>query len=314
MRSWSRTKLQFCGVGEPEQQICYQPLAIEMPTQRHRLFSSGVRLGPNFLGSSGHTVSMASQSEFEQLLDEANKVPTVGWDFSWFVGRASEERPTWAYSRSLTRRIQSSLAMLELQTGGGERLAEMLSEVKRRPTTIVVTESWSPNAALAKLNLAAFGVSVLELDDKADLPLPDNAFDLVCARHPTTTLWNEIARVLQSGGTFFSQQIGSGTNSELADFMMGPQPISGSQSSQRAATLAGQAGLEVTDLREESLPVVFFDVGAVVYFLRKVIWTVPDFTVEKYRERLFALHEHIQFHGSFQSHARRFLIEARKPN
>jgi len=241
-------------------------------------------------------------------------VPTTGWDFSWFEGRATEERPSWAYSRSLTRRIENLHAIVELQTGGGERLAEILSEVKRRPDTIVATESWSPNAALARVNLAAYNVSVLEQDDKAVLPLADNAFDLVCARHPTTTLWEEISRVLQPGGTFFSQQIGSGTNRELADFLMGPQPISESQSAQRAATLASQAGLEVTDLREESLPVVYFDVGAVVYFLRKVIWTVPGFTTEKYRDRLLALYEHIQHYGSFQSHARRFLIEARKPN
>jgi hypothetical protein len=32
----------------------------------------------------------------------------------------------------------------------------------------------------------------------------------------------------------------------------------------------------------------FFHVGALVYFLRKVIWFVPDFTVEKYRDRLKA--------------------------
>jgi SAM-dependent methyltransferase len=203
--------------------------------------------------------------------------------------------------------------MLELQTGGGERLAETLFSVKCRPSTIVATESWEPNAALARLNLAAFNVSILEQGDKAVLPLPDSGFDLVCARHPTTTPWDEIARVLQYGGTFFSQQIGSGTNRELTEFMMGPQPISESQNAQRAVALAGLAGLEVTDLREESLPVVFFDIGAVVYFLRKVIWTVPDFTVERYRERLEDLHEHIQHYGSFQSHAKRFLIEARKP-
>lgn len=240
-------------------------------------------------------------------------MPTTGWDFSWFEGRATEERPSWAYSLSLARRIENLHAILELQTGGGERFAEILSEVKLRPNTIVATESWGPNAALARANLAVYNVSVLEQDDKTVLPLADNAFDLVCARHPTTTLWEEIARVLQPGGTFFSQQIGSGTNRELTDFMMGPQPISESRSTQRAVTLAGRAGLDVTDVREAELPVVFFDVGAVVYFLRKVIWTVPDFTVEKYRDRLLALYEHIQHYGSFQSHARRFLIEARKP-
>ena len=49
--------------------------------------------------------------------------------------------------------------------------------------------------------------------------------------------------------------------------------------------------------------------GAVVYFLRKVIWTVPDFDVDRYRDRLRALHDRIQSDGAFVSTAPRFLIE-----
>jgi hypothetical protein len=50
----------------------------------------------------------------------------------------------------------------------------------------------------------------------------------------------------------------------------------------------------------------------VVYFLRKVLWTVPGFTVARYLEPLARMHEHIQARGSFTSHAQRFLIEASK--
>ena len=57
----------------------------------------------------------------------------------------------------------------------------------------------------------------------------------------------------------------------------------------------------------------FYDVGAVVYFLRKVLWTVPGFTVAAYRDRLAALHKQIQRDGLFAAHAQRFLIEAVKP-
>jgi hypothetical protein len=56
----------------------------------------------------------------------------------------------------------------------------------------------------------------------------------------------------------------------------------------------------------------FHDVGAMVYYLRKVIWMVPDFSVEKYRDRLRELHEQIRAEGPFVSTVRRFLIEARK--
>ena len=71
-------------------------------------------------------------------------------------------------------------------------------------------------------------------------------------------------------------------------------------------------GLEVRKAQEESLTVEFFDVGAVVYFLRKVVWTVPDFSTDKYRERLKLMHDHIELNGSFVSHSRRYLIEAKK--
>jgi hypothetical protein len=51
----------------------------------------------------------------------------------------------------------------------------------------------------------------------------------------------------------------------------------------------------------------------VVYFLRKVIWMVPGFTVERYLGSLRELHDRIQRAGPFVAHTTRFLIEARKP-
>ncbi|MCG5436090.1 hypothetical protein [Micromonospora foliorum] len=50
-----------------------------------------------------------------------------------------------------------------------------------------------------------------------------------------------------------------------------------------------------------------------VNFLRKVIWTVPDFTVDRYRARLADLHDHIRRHGPFVAHAQRILVRAHKP-
>jgi hypothetical protein len=58
--------------------------------------------------------------------------------------------------------------------------------------------------------------------------------------------------------------------------------------------------------------VEFFDVAAVVHFLRKVLWTVPGFTVAAYREPLRRVHEQIQADGAFVCHSQRLLIEARR--
>ena len=66
-------------------------------------------------------------------------------------------------------------------------------------------------------------------------------------------------------------------------------------------------------MRCERLRAEFFDVGAVVFFLRKVIWTVPGFTVDAYRDRLRELHDQLRRDGVFVAHSTRTLIEARKP-
>jgi SAM-dependent methyltransferase len=257
---------------------------------------------------------MRSSKTFEELVAEAESVPVEGWDFSWFDGRATEQRPSWGYARLLVQRVGQEPSVLDLQTGGGEVFARVLEQVERRPGRLAATESWPPNVAIATTNLAPFGVSVVQVADDAALPFPDEAFDLVVSRHPVITIWPEIARVLAQGGSYLSQQVGAGSNRELIDFMMGPQTPGNARRPNRAVSEAEAAGLVVVDLRQESLRVVFNDVGAVVYFLRKVLWTVPDFTVEKYRHRLLALHERINQDGAFVAHSERFLIEAKKPD
>ena len=59
---------------------------------------------------------------FEELVAEGAAVPTEGWDFSWFEGRATEARPSWGYAKSLGRRLAGAGSALDIQTGGGEVL------------------------------------------------------------------------------------------------------------------------------------------------------------------------------------------------
>ncbi len=250
---------------------------------------------------------------FEDLVAEGASAPVEGWDFSWFEGRATEERPSWAYSRLLVERVGHASAALDVQTGGGEVYAEVLNQVERLPARLAATESWLPNLEIAARNLERFGARVVEAADEGPLPFDNESFDLVVSRHPVVTVWEEVTRVLAPGGSYLSQQVGAGSNRELIDFMMGPQSPSGARSPKRAVREAESAGLDVVDLREESLRAVFYDIGAVVHFLRKVLWTVPDFSFEKYGDRLFALHERIAREGAFVTHVERFLIDAEKP-
>jgi SAM-dependent methyltransferase len=246
---------------------------------------------------------------FEELVAEGATVPVEGWDFSWFEGRATEERPPWGYAGLLRDHMARADAALDVETGGGEVLATLA----RPPALLVATEGWWPNAQAARSRLRPLGAHIVAAADAPTLPFSDDSFDLVVSRHPVVVLWDEIARVLRPGGTYLSQQIGPGTNRELIDFMMGPRPVNQSRSAASARARAESHGLEVVDLRECALRVEFFDVGAVVYFLRKVLWTVPGFTPGAYAGALRRLHEQIEREGCFVSTAQRLLVEARAP-
>ena len=241
-------------------------------------------------------------NDFDALLDEAAAVPLDGWDFSWFAGRATEQRPSWGYADLVAERLTGATRALDVQTGGGEVFAYAMNKA-RAAGTMVATEAWMPRVARERVP------HVVATDG---LPFRDGAFDLVVSRHPVNTDWAGTARIVRPDGLFLTQQIGAGSNRELSEAMMGPLPPPDRQHPEQLRTAAEGAGFEITRLQAERLRLEFHDIAAVAHFLRKVVWTVPGFTIAKYRDRLRAVHEEITVKGMFVSHATRVLIEARR--
>lgn len=254
-----------------------------------------------------------SHPTLDELIAEGNSAPVDGWDFSWFDGRATEERPPWGYHRLIADRMRSAGSVLDVQTGGAEVYAGALGSLEHPPAVVAATESWPPNLAIAREKLQPFGGTVIEAADDAPFPFGSDAFELVTSRHPTFHAWSEIARVLAPGGTFIGQLIGERTNSAVFEYFLGPQPINPVPQRDSLTDAVAEAGLELVTLQEASTKVEFFDVAALIVFLRKVVWTVPDFSVERYRDRIADAHELITRNGSFVSHSKRVLLEARKP-
>ncbi len=249
---------------------------------------------------------------FDNLIAEADAISVAGWDFSWLDGRATEQRPSWGYQRQLRKRLARATSGLDLYTGGGE----VLAGAGPFPPTMAATEPWPPNIALATRLLHPLGVVVVATGDDPPLPFADAAFDLVTSRHPSAVWWDEIARVLRPGGTYFAQHVGVIWLRELIENVLGPRPpqrIRGQLDPDTVSAEVAAAGLHAVDLQYQQIKLEFFDVGAVIYFLRKLSWVVPGFTVAKYRGKLLELHQQIEAEGAFVTHSSRVLIEARKP-
>jgi SAM-dependent methyltransferase len=246
---------------------------------------------------------------FDELLKEASAADVGGWGFGWLEGRATEERPPWGYTRLLAERLKGVRSALDVDTGGGEIVAEM----PVLPARMAVTEGWEPNADRARRLLGPRGVEVVSARPGEPLPFKDGTFELVSSRHPVRPDWAEIARVLASGGTYLGQHVGPASAFELIEWFLGPLPRENlARDPEREAAEARAAGLSVVDLRTARCRMEFFDVGAIVWILRKCVWWVPDFGVERYLGRLRAMDGHIRVHGVFVAHSTRTLFEARR--
>jgi SAM-dependent methyltransferase len=249
-------------------------------------------------------------SDFDDLVDEAEQVPIGGWDFGWLDGRAVEERPTWRYFDRVAERAADVSTLLEVQAGVGSMIGVLAS----LPRLSVATEGFPASVAMAAPRLRSRGVHlVVTSQTRQALPFADETFELVISRHPIEVWWREIARVLRPGGTYFAQHVGPHSLRALSEFLMGPPPGVSNRDTEVERRAAEAVGFVMQSMRLEHPRTAFFDIGAVVYFLRLVPWIVPGFTVPKYRDSLRELHETIRHHGVFETSASRTLIEATKP-
>jgi SAM-dependent methyltransferase len=128
------------------------------------------------------------------------------------------------------------------------------------------------------------------VSDGGRLPFRDDSLDLICNRHESF-LASEVSRVLAPGGTFVTQQVDYHDNDDLAQILgIGPaeEPDSWIGLAERQVT---EAGLLVEEAVRADQRLRFDDIAGVVYFLKAISWSVPGYSLEKYRARLRALHE-----------------------
>jgi SAM-dependent methyltransferase len=251
-----------------------------------------------------------SVDDFERLVGEASEIPFTGWDFSAIRSRWSEGHPPWNYNIRVRNRFAEEASLLDLGTGGGERLASL----QPLPRTTFATEGYRPNLEVARRRLAPLGVRVLPIEGDLRLPLPNESIDLVTSHHEDFD-GREVYRVLRPGGHFITQQVGARNFHEIND-QLGVTPASHTNQLADVRALSAEiaaAGFRILTKKESRYPGYFRDVGALVYYLRAAPWQAPSFSVDRFERALRRIHQHIQRHGRFEVTAYRFLVVARKP-
>ncbi len=246
---------------------------------------------------------------FEKLVDEAIHQDFIGWDFSFIAKRYVEDPTSWDYRQKVEAKMAQVDSLLDLGTGGGEFLATL----SPRPAITRATEAYPPNIPIARARLEPLGAQVAPVESEDDLPFEPDSFELVINRHEAFSA-GELYRILKPGGSFITQQLGGRDNIRLNELLQ-EQVIHGLQGWDLAEAVRELtvAGFEIVEQQEEFPAAVFYDIGAVVYYLKATPWQIPNFTAAHHYDRLQTIHNTIQSQGGLTVKSHRFYIEARKP-
>ena len=199
--------------------------------------------------------------------------------------------------------------MIDLDTGGGE----LFSSLGPFPTNTWATESYPPNIPVARAHLEPLGVRVISEYTDTSIPLPNTSLDLVTNRHGSYSE-TELMRLLKPGGIFLTEQVGGQNCFHLNELLQEqPEFIYSYWTVERITRQLKEAGFELLHIQEEFPQAEFADIGAVVFYLRVIPWQVEDFSMEKYREKLFTIHRDILAHGPLKVNDHRILIISKKP-
>ena len=232
-----------------------------------------------------------------------------GWDFSHIHGRYGEEEDLpWDYESIVRSYLRDDRRILDYDTGGGEFLLKLGHPYHMTSAT----EGYPPNVELCRGKLLPLGIDFRENDDPSALPFEDNTFDIVLNRHGSYDP-AETRRVLKEDGLFITQQVGGDNDRDLVKMVLPdtPEPFPGhNMRTQRQAFI--DAGFDVIMSDEAYRPIVFYDVGAFVWFARIIEWEFPDFSVDRCFDRLLEMQAVIEKTGKITGTIHRFLLVAKK--
>ena len=233
-----------------------------------------------------------------------------GWDFSHLEGRYDEEKDLpWDYREIVNQYLMENTELLDYDTGGGEFLLSLGHPVEKTSAT----EGYPPNVELCRETLEAKGIRFRECSDPAKIPYPDESFDLIINRHGDFDA-PELYRLLRHGGIFVTEQVGGENDRDLVELVLPgtPKPYPHLNLKEQRGEFE-KAGFQILRGEEAYRPILFFDVGAFVWFAHVIEWEFPGFSVHRCMDNLLHMQEILEQDGKIEGTIHRYLIVARKP-
>ncbi|MBA7548684.1 hypothetical protein ES705_41150 [subsurface metagenome] len=249
-----------------------------------------------------------SDEKFDFYLSEAKEKSITGWNFPYNKERYVTAPLTWSYKSIVLPYIRKAKSLLDMDTGGGELLSELIP----LPGHTRATERYEPNLAIATKRLSPLGVKVFQYEKDDNLPFKDEEFELIINRHGSYSP-KEIYRILEPEGYFVTQQVGRRNAAQLRTLILGDEKHEWAEwYALSAVKELEEAGFLILENKEHYPLTRIFDIGALVYHLINIPWEVPGFSVKKHKAQLRHIHEIIEKQGYLDLYNHRFFIKAQK--
>jgi hypothetical protein len=221
---------------------------------------------------------MPGHTTLEELRHIAESVAERhGWDFSRM--RDAREPVPWDYLEVVGRYLRPTDRVLDVGTGGGEKLLSLASHCAAA-TGIDASDEMVEDAVFNLAASRASNVSFHVMRAEA-LLFVDGSFDVVLNRHSAIDV-SETARVLRSSGYFITQQVGArNTRNICALFGCGVGGEYGQEADDVAALADAftDAGFRIVCTAEYDVRYWFCDVESLLFW-HKAIPMPEDFHVE----------------------------------
>lgn len=245
-----------------------------------------------------------------QWLREEEGARMKGWDFSHLRGRYEEENDLpWDYRQEALARLTPDCTLLDIDTGGGEFLLSLGHPYEKTSAT----EGYAPNVQLCEQTLKPLGIDFRRADGGETLPFDGGRFNVILNRHGDYRP-EEMYRLLKAGGVFLTEQVGAENDRELVELLLDPAPVPPfpEQYLDKATAKLERCGFKILKGQEAFQPIIFWDVGALVWFARVLPWEFPGFSVRRCLDRLYRAQQALERDGKLQGRIHRFLVVAQK--
>lgn len=243
---------------------------------------------------------------YEYLIKEYN-AHFSGWDFSYINNRMVEDKLPWDYRNIIENEFIGKNVLLDMGTGGGE----FLCSLSNLPKNVYATEGYEPNIAIAEKRLKEKNIILKPINNDNEIPFDNDYFDIIINRHESYNI-QEIKRILKKDGVFITQQVG-GLNDIDINVAFETKTMDYIEWCLiKNIEMFQNAGMEVIEFNEYIGKTKFYDLGAIVYYLKCVPWQVKDFSIDKYFGKLEIMNKIIVKNGYIDFILHRFYIKIKK--